>query len=176
MSNEKNPYIRVPLALAFFAMLFFLPTREFLKATFILGIPFIFVLGYMVKRPRFSWRWNLAALMLLAIMSIYVYSLIHLPQHIQVRRIISNGAGLVAEGRFDEAIAEYERLAGLGQLERMQQEIGEAQQEKAAHQQLAQARELLDSGRGEEARTLLQAIPVETRAGQEAKKILRGLK
>ncbi|MEQ8202093.1 MAG: hypothetical protein ABRQ24_11810 [Syntrophomonadaceae bacterium] len=176
MSNNRNPYIRVPLAIAFITMLFFMPTREFLKVTFILGIPFVFILGYMVKRPRYSWSWNLAALLLLAITGLYVYSLVHLPERIQIHRIVSEGAGLVAEGRFDEAIAEYEKLDELGQSERMQEEIAETQKEKDAHQQLVQAKELIDSGSREEARQILETIPVGTRAGQEAKKIMRDLK
>ena len=176
MSKERNPYIRVPLAIAFIAMLFFMPTREFLKATFLLGIPFIFILGFMVKRPRYSWAWNLAALLLLGVVVVYGYTLIHLPERIQVHRIVSNGAGLVAEGRFDEAIAEYEKLNDLDQGERMQKEIAEAQKEKEARQQLIRAQELLNSGNQEEARRILEAIPAETRAGLEATKIRQNLK
>ena len=176
MSKERNPYIRVPLAIAFIAMLFFMPTREFLKTTFLLGIPFIFILGFMVKRPRYSWGWNLAALLLLAVVVVYGYSLIHLPERIQVHRIVSNGAGLVAEGRFDEAIAEYEKLDELDQSERMQKEIAEAQKEKDARQQLVRAQELLNSGNQEEARRILETIPAETRAGLEAVKIRQELK
>ncbi len=176
MSKERNPYIRVPLAIAFIAMLFFMPTREFLKATFLLGIPFVFILGFMVKRPRYSWAWNLAALLLLAVVVVYGYTLIHLPERIQVHRIVSNGAGLVAEGRFDEAIAEYEKLNDLGESERMQKEIAEAQKEKDARQQLNRAQELLNSGNQAEALQILEAIPAETRAGLEATKIRQDLK
>ena len=176
MSKERNPYIRVPLAIAFIAMLFFMPTREFLKATFLLGIPFIFILGFMVKRPRYSWSWNLAALLLLAVVAVYGYTLIHLPERIQVHRIVSNGAGLVAEGHFDEAIAEYEKLNDLGESERMQKEIAEAQKEKDARQQLVQAQELINSGNQEEALRILEAIPAETRAGLEAARIRQDLK
>jgi len=176
VSKERNPYIRVPLAIAFIAMLFFMPTREFLKATFLLGIPFVFILGFMVKRRRYSWAWNLAALLLLGVVVVYGYTLIHLPERIQVHRIVSNGAGLVAEGRFDEAIAEYEKLNNLGQEERMQKEIAEAQKEKDARQQLVQAQELLNSGNQEEALRILEAIPAETRAGLEATKIRQDLK
>jgi len=176
LSKERNPYIRVPLAIAFIAMLFFMPTREFLKATFLLGIPFIFILGFMVKRPRYSWSWNLAALLLLAVVAVYGYTLIHLPERIQVHRIVSNGAGLVAEGHFDEAIAEYEKLNDLGESERMQKEIAEAQKEKDARQQLVQAQELINSGNQEEALRILEAIPAETRAGLEAARIRQDLK
>ncbi|NLN87718.1 MAG: hypothetical protein GX133_09020 [Syntrophomonadaceae bacterium] len=176
MSKEKNPYIRVPLAIAFIAMLFFLPTREFLKLTFLLGCPFILILGYMVKRPRYSLTWILAGLLLLPIVGYYVYSLIHLPERVQVHAIISEGAGLVAEGRFDEAIAEYEKLEEFGHVDRMEKAIAKAERERDARQQLIQAQELLNSGHEGEARKILEAIPVESRAGQEASKILRGLK
>jgi len=176
VSKERNPYIRVPLAIAFIAMLFFMPTREFLKATFLLGVPFVFILGFMIRTPRYSWSWNLAALLLLAVVAAYGYTLIHLPERIQVHRIVSNGAVLVAEGRFDEAIAEYEKLNDLGEPERMQKEIAEAQKEKEARQQLVKAQELLNSGNQEEARRILEAIPAETRAGVEATKIRQELK
>jgi len=82
----------------------------------------------------------------------------------------------VAEGRFDEAIAEYEKLNDLGEPERMQKEIAEAQKEKEARQQLVKAQELLNSGNQEEARRILEAIPAETRAGVEATKIRQELK
>ncbi len=175
MDNNRNPYIRVPLAIALIAMLFFLPTREFLKATFVLGMPFIFVMGFMVKRPRYSWAWNLGAVLLLAILAIYINTLIHLPERIQIHQIVANGAGLVAEGRFDEAIAEYEKLDDLGQPERMAKEIQEAQKEKQAYQQLEEAKQLINSGKNEEARQVLEAIPIETRAAQEARKLFRDL-
>lgn len=175
MSNNRNPYIRVPVAIAIIIMLFFLPTREFLKMTFILGIPFIFVLGYMIKRPRYSWSWNICAVILLAVIGIYVYGLIHLPERIEVRYIVSNGAGLVAEGKFDEAIALYERLDDLGQPDRMQKEINKAQHEKEAHLQLEQAQDLIANGKTEEARQVLDSIAADTRAGVEAQKIKKKL-
>lgn len=175
MNNNRNPYIRVPIAIAIIVMLFFLPTREFLKMTFILGIPFIFVLGYMIKQPRYSWSWNLCAVILLAVTGIYVYGLIHLPERVEVHYIVANGAGLVAEGKYDEAIALYERLDDLGQPDRMVKEIDKAQHEKEAHLQLDQAQDLIANGQVEEARQVLDGIATDTRAGIEAQKITKKL-
>jgi len=175
MSNNKNPYIRVPLAITVIAMLFFMPAREFLKLTFMLGIPFIFLLGYMVKKPRYSIIWNICALGLLALIGVYGYYLVHLPERIQVREIISSGAALVAEGKYDEAISKFEKLDELGKPIQMKEKIEEAQTEKAAHQQLEKARQLIDEGKKDEARKVIDTIPANTRAAQEAKDLKKSL-
>ena len=100
MDKKRNPYIRVPLVIAAGVMLYFMPTREFLKLTFMLGIPFIFIMGFMVKKPRYSLVWNVCAAVLLVIIGTYGYYLIHLPERIQVREIVTSGAALVANGQY----------------------------------------------------------------------------
>ncbi|MCX5779660.1 MAG: tetratricopeptide repeat protein [Firmicutes bacterium] len=175
MSNPRNPYIRVPLAIALFVMLFFMPTREFLKTTFIIGIPFIFLMGFMFRQPRNSWSWRLSALGLILIIGVYGYQLVYLPERIQVRGIITQGAGLVAEGKYDEAIAGYQKLGDLGKPVEMEKKIAAAESEKAAHLQLEYARQLIASGYTEEARMIMAALPAETRAAQEAKELLKNL-
>ena len=169
MSNKRNPYIRVPLVIAVGVMLYFMPTREFLKTTFIIGIPFIFLLGYLVRKPRYTWTWNLCALGMLAVLGLYGYNLVHLPERIQVHEIISSGAALVAEGQYDEAIAKYEQLDELGKTERMKEKIAEAQTEKDAHLQLDRARQLIDGGNNEEALQVIESIPPNTRVAREAR-------
>lgn len=176
MSKKRNPYIRVPLVIAFLIMLYFIPTREFLKTTFMLGIPFIFLLGLMVRKRRYSWLWNLCALGLLLVVAVYGYQLVHLPERIQVRTIISHGAALVAEGKYDEAIAGYQQLEKLGLGEQMKQRTAIAQSEKVAQQQLEAAREMINNGYTEGARQVLSAINPQTRAAQEARELLKTLK
>lgn len=175
MNNKKNPYIRVPLVILAGVMLYFMPTREFLKLTCLLGIPFIFLLGFMVKQPRYSWKWYILAAGLLVILGVYGYYLVHLPERIQVREIITSGATLVANGQYDEAIAKYEQLEKLGKPEKMEEKIMEAQTEKEAHQQLETACQQIEIGNTEEAREILAGIPSNTRAGQEARKLLKSL-
>lgn len=175
MEKKRNPYIRVPLAIAVLLMLYYMPTREFLKLTFMLGIPFIALLGLMVKKPRYSWAWNLCAVGLVLVICGYGYQLVHLPQRIQANIIIRNGAVLVTEGRYDEAISIYQQLDELGRSDTMQKKIAVAESEKTAHQQLEYAKELIDSGNLAEARQVLEGIEPHTAAGQEARDVIRTL-
>lgn len=173
MDKKRNPYIRVPLVIAAGVMLYFMPTREFLKLTFLLGIPFIFIMGFMVKKPRYSLGWNVCVAGLLVLLGVYGYYLIHLPERIQVREIITSGATLVANGQYDEAIAKFERLESLGKAEQMKEKIMEAQTEKDAHQQLEKARQQIEVGNKEEAQKIIEELPPKTRAAQEAKQLLK---
>jgi len=175
MDKKRNPYIRVPLVIAVGIMLYFMPTREFLKLTFLLGIPFIFLLGFMVKKPRYSLGWNVCAAGLLVIIGVYGYYLIHLPERIQVREIVTSGAALVANGQYDEAIAKFEQLEKLGKPEEMKEKIMEAQTEKDAHLQLEKARQQIDTGNIEEGRKIILELPSNTRAAQEAKELLKSI-
>ncbi len=175
MDKKRNPYVRVPLVIAAGVMLYFMPTREFLKLTFMLGVPFIFILGFMVKKPRYSLAWNVCAAVLLVIIGAYAYYLIHLPERIQVREIVTSGAALVANGQYDEAIAKFEQLEKLGKPEEMKEKIMEAQTEKDAHQQLEKARQQIEVGNKEEARKIIEELPPNTRAAQEAKQLLKSI-
>jgi hypothetical protein len=175
MNNSRNPYIRVPIAIAVIAMLFFTATREFLKLTFMLGIPFVFVMAFMVKQRQKSLTWGLSALALVALMGVYGYFLIHLPQRIKIREITANGAALVAQGQYDEAITLYERLGPLGKPDKMQSLIAEAETEKDAHMQLEKARQLTAEGYQAEAQEIVDALPTSTRAYQEAKELKKQL-
>ena len=49
MNPRLAPFIRVGGLIVLVLMLFHLPTREFLKVTFMLGIPFVFALAFMKK-------------------------------------------------------------------------------------------------------------------------------
>jgi len=176
MSDNLKPYMRLMVVIALGFMLYYMPTREFLKITFILGMPFIFLLGFMIKRPRYSLVWSICALGLAVVLGLYAYSLVHLPQRVQIREIVSNGAGLVAEGHFDEAIEKYKQLEQLGKPEEMKQKILEAQTEKNAREQLELARQQINAGNKSEALKIIDAIPGNTRAGREASKLRESIK
>lgn len=175
MNKKRNPYIRVPLVIGIAIMLYFMPTREFLKLTFLLGIPFIFLMGFMVKKPRYSLGWIVCAAGLVFLLGVYGYYLIHLPERIQVREIVTSGATLVANGQYDEAIAKFEKLESLGKSEEMKEKIMEAQTEKEAHLQLEKARQQIEVGNQEEARKIMEELPPNTRAAQEAKQLLKSI-
>jgi len=71
MDSRKVPFIRLFLVAAVLAMLFYMPTREFLKITFMLGIPFIFLLGYMMRQKKYSITWITASIVLIVILAGY---------------------------------------------------------------------------------------------------------
>ncbi len=175
MSNNVKPYLRLLLIIVIGIMLYFVPTREFLKLTFMLGMPFVLLMGLMVKRPRYSLVWNAGALGLLGVLVLYGYYLIHLPERVQVREIISSGATLVAEGHYDAAIEKYAGLEKLGKAAQMEEKIQEAQLEKEAYLQLETARQLIEAGNKDEAKRIIEALPANTRAYHESRDLWKSL-
>jgi len=172
MDTWKGPYIRVGLVALVIALLAWMPTREFLKLTFMVGIPFIFIFGFMTKKERYSVPWLISLVLLVGITAGYVYLLTDLPERIETRRIISQGAALVAEGKYDQAIGEYRRLEALGRGEKMKEKIAAAEKEEAASEALNRAKALIKAGKPEQAKKILESIPADTRYGREAKELL----
>ncbi|MGI6412907.1 MAG: hypothetical protein ACOXZ5_04480 [Syntrophomonadaceae bacterium] len=167
------PVARILIVAAAVAMLAYLPTREFLKITGMLGIPFIFALGYIKKHRKFSLVWILSWFVLLGTVGVYGYLLLDLPDRIAVRSIISEGGALVAEGKYDEAIKMYRHLEQLGEGRKMEEKIAGAQHEKDARDMLEEALALIDENELEKAREIIMAIPKDTRAAWEADKLLK---
>jgi len=172
MDTWKGPYIRVGLVVLVVALLAWMPTREFLKLTFMVGIPFIFILGFMIKKEIYSVPWMISLVLLIGIVVGYGYLLTDLPERIEARRIISQGSALMAEGKYDQAIKEYRRLEALDRSGKMKEKIAAAQKEKEASQALNQGKALIKAGKPEQARKILEAIPKDTRAGGEAEDLL----
>ncbi len=175
MTTLKSPYIRVLLLAVGIALVAWMPTREFLKITFMLGIPFVFVLGFMGRKERYSLPWIISLVLLLTTMAGYVFLLIGLPDRIETRRIISEGGALVAEGKYDQAINQYHQLAGLGRSEQMKEKIHLAEQERAGARLLQEARDLLKVGKREQAKKMLGTIPAGTRAARQANELHQSL-
>ncbi len=148
---------------------------EFLKVTFFMGIPFIFILGYMKKKTVYSLPWIVSGLLILAVLGLYVNLLIDLPQRIEVRRIVSEGGALVAEGNYDAAIEEYVKLEKLGKEKDMQKYMSAALKEKQAAQDLWLAQQFYAEGKNEEALLLLRSIPSDTRASRDAERLRKEL-
>ena len=175
MTANKAPYIRLFLALAGLAMLFFAPTREFLKITFFMGIPFLLFYLFMSRQRRYSPLWFICGILVLGVIGLYGYMLVHLPERVEVRTIISEGGALVAEGKYDEAIEKYQRLEELGQADKMQEKISFARQEQKAEQQLELARQKLAEGDKEAAKEIVARIEPGTRAAVEARDLRKQL-
>ena len=96
-----------------------------------------------------------------------------LPERIETNLIISEGATLVAEGKYEEAISRYQELEKLDRSEKMHKKIAEARREEAASNSLAEAKKLLQEGNQAAAIKRLNSIPDNTRAAREAKRILK---
>lgn len=175
MKFIKSPWVRLILLLLLVASLFYLPTREFLKVTGMLGIPAVFLAGFMHKQEKHSLQWRVAALCLVALGGTYLYLMVHLPERIEVRRIIASGSVLIQQGQYDRAIAEYSKLEKLGKTEKMQTKIEDAEREKKAQRDLELAKQMVNNGDYDEARKLIEAIPRKTRAGGEAARLLESI-
>lgn len=161
------------LALAILVLVFSLPVREFLKITFILGIPFIFLFRFWLNKPKYSPIWFLYLIGLVLVVGMYGYMLTTLPERIEVRRIVIEGANLEAEGKYDKAIAEYKKLGELGKSSEMEEKIEAVEKEKQAYLILKQGEKLIKEGKEKEGLKLLETIPKDTRAYHEVQKIKR---
>jgi tetratricopeptide (TPR) repeat protein len=170
-----NPFFRLIAFAAAVAALLYMPTREFLKITFIMGIPFILLLGFNRRQQPWGIKWCLSAVLLFAVVAAYGYFLTELPERIEIRRIVSEGGALVAEGRYDEAINEYRKLGELGRQDKMQEKIAQAEEEKQAALNLERGKQLLSQGNKEAALQVLESIPEHTRAGHEAVKLIAAI-
>lgn len=176
MNAQARPFFRLALLIAVLAMLYFLPTREFLKVTLWMAVPAIFILGYMRKTRPYSVTWIISLALLVVIAVGYGYMLVDLPDRIETRRIIMEGSQLVNEGRYDEAIALYQRLGDVGREEKMKEKIETARTEAEASQILEQARLLYKEGKTQQALELIEDIPPGTRAAVEAGNLKKEIK
>lgn len=148
---------------------------EFLKATFFVGIVFIPVLGFWVRKPRFSVPWIISSMVLIGLLGLYGYLLINLPVKAETRQIVSEGGALVAEGKYDAAIEEYRKLGALGKNEDMESYLQNTYREKEAAANLDQARLMAAAGRNQEALELLAKIPADARAARDANALRKSL-
>lgn len=171
MSAAKSPFVRVSLVLICLVMLFFASTREFLKITFFMGIPFLLFYIFMGRQRRYSILWVLSGLLVIGVLAAYGYFLINLPERIAVREIISEGGTLVAEEKYDAAIDTYRQLEKYGQTEKMNEKIANAKLEKKAAEQLKLAEEKMAAGDKDAAREIVKSIPTGTRAAVNSRKL-----
>ncbi len=148
-------------------MLLYMPTREFLKLTFMLGIPFIFALAFMKKVRKFSPIWFILLLMLIGVFTGYVYRLVDLPEQIAVHRIVIDGSSLMAAEKYDEAVAVYRQLEAYD-ADEMKERIEKAEREKEAMEQLNKAKKFKEAGQISEAIKALNEVPEGTRYSSEA--------
>lgn len=175
MENTKAPFIRLGIVVIVIGLLLYLPTREFLKMTFMLGIPFVLFLALMKRNKKYSVLWFLSIVLLIMVTGLYLYSLTTLPERIETRRIVMKGEGLVADGKYDEAIASYRQLAKVGETDKMNEKIARVEAERKAEEMVEEAKQLIAAEKDEAARKVLQQVPADTRAARQAVKLLREL-
>lgn len=175
MSDPRGPLIRVGSVIIIVALLLYLPTREFLKMTFMLGIPFVLFLVLMKKNYRYSPLWTLSILGLVLTAGFYFYSLTTLPDRIETRRIIMEGERLLADEKYDEAIANYRKLEQTGEIDKMNDRLSRAEAEKEGNRLIQEANEWIAAGDNEKAREILEEVPAETWAAQEAAELMRAM-
>lgn len=152
-------------------MLFYLPTREFLKFTVLLGVPFIIVIRYMASKRPYSFPYIVSLIVLLGIISGYGFLLYSLPERVEAKQIIQEGSKLVGQKRYDEAIEHFRGLESLGRGEDMQQFILMTEKEALADQLLSQAIAFHEKGQNQEALEMLEAVPDGTRSSGQARKL-----
>ncbi len=173
MENTKAPFIRLGIVVIAIGLLLYLPTREFLKMTFMLGIPFVLFLVLMKRNKKYSVLWFLSIVLLLMVTGLYLYSLTTLPERIETRRIVMKGEGLLADGKYDEAIANYRQLGKIGETDKMNEKIARVEAERKAEEMVEEAKQLMAAGKDKAAREVLQQVPADTRAAQQAVKLMR---
>jgi tetratricopeptide (TPR) repeat protein len=171
----KKPFIRINLVLAGIALMVYLPTREFLKITCLMGVPVVFLFLFLGKQIRYSITWIAAMILLLAFLGGYGYLLVKLPERIEVRRITTAGSMLIAQGKYDAAIAEYRKLEKLGKTDKMDEKVEEVEREKRADRDVELARQLVKVKDYQEARKLLENIPKTTHSYRDASKLLKSI-
>ncbi len=176
MNPKLAPFIRVGGFIALVAMLLYLPTREFLKTTFMLGIPFIFILAFMRKQSRYSLPWIIAIVLAAVTVGGYIYMLTGLPERIATHQIVIDGTVLLSEGKYYDAAEKFGELEQYGDLNTMEKKLALVEKEKDAVRLLEQAKVMINAGEKDEALVLLESVPSDTRAHKEAASLIKTLK
>ncbi len=175
MNPNLIPFIRVGAFIALAAMLLYLPTREFLKTTFMLGIPFIFILAFMKKTRRYSLPWITAIILAVVTVGGYIYMLTDLPQRIATHQIVIDGTALLTDGEYEAAADKFSELEQYGDINTMDEKLALVEKEKDAAFLLEQAKVLVQSGEKDQALVLLESVPSDTRAHKEAAGLIKTL-
>ncbi|MGI6420784.1 MAG: hypothetical protein ACOX0N_00985 [Syntrophomonadaceae bacterium] len=176
MNPRLAPFLRVGGLAVLVLMLLYLPTREFLKVTFMLGIPLVFALAFMKKSSKYSLSWFFALLLALMALGGYLYMLSGLPQRIAVHQIEMDANILMTEGRFDEAREKFSQLEPYLSPENLNVKYSQVDKEKEAALKVEEARELMEAGKKDQARQLLESVPSDSMAQREAARLLKNLR
>ncbi len=176
MNSNSAPFIRVGLFIALVAMLLYLPTREFLKTTFMLGIPLVFILAFMKKTRKYSLPWMIALLLTVVTVGGYIYLLTDLPHRIATHQIVIDGTALLTDGEYAVAAQKFSELEQYGDVLTMNKKLAWVEKEKDAATLLEQAKVLIQRGEKDKALSLLESVSSDTRVYKEAARLIKTLK
>ncbi len=173
---EKRPSPVLVLCLLGMAVGLFLytPTRFFIKFTVLFGLPFLLLLAWWRRLKRFSLPWILASVGMIALLTVYGLQMAEFPQKLRVKEITMQGDVLLAQGKYDEAIAKYGEMKNIDP-EKADEKIEAVQQQKRYHEDYLRAEKLAKEGKDKEAQRILKSIPATARVYPEARDILRRL-
>lgn len=157
------------------AGLFFDATREFMKITVFFGMPGLVIWSYQRRYKRFSVQWVFLAVVLVGLAIGYGFLLKGLPDKIGWRGAQREGDVLLAEGQYDQAIDKYKEMAQYGKEAKMENKIQEAMKQKTYDSSYKQAKTLVDAKKYEEARRILQKIPITAVVHGQAQDLLKSI-
>lgn len=175
MSNNRGPIIRLFILVLIIGMFFSMPLREYIKITAFFGVPFILLLGFMLKKKRFSIPWLISAVLILLTVVGYGFMLSTLPDRIEVKNIMKTGTTLEGQGNYKAAIEEYKKLEQYGKIVKMNERIANAEKELKGQEIIKEANELIAKGDIVKAQELLKTVPPNTKAAKEAYTLLKQL-
>ncbi len=144
---------------------------EFIKTTFMIALPVIFIFGYAKRRTKYSLPWIIAVMLMLLFCGFYISRVLTLPERVATKSIVRDGISLVAEGKYEAAENRFKELEVKGELQEFEKRMAVLNNERNASINLDQAKQLIEKGDYAEAERILKLIPRNTRAGQAAREI-----
>ena len=99
-----------------------------------------------------------------------------LPQRIAVHQIEMDANILMTEGRFDEAREKFSQLEPYLSPENLNVKYSQVDKDKEAALKVEEARELMEAGKKDQARQLLESVPSDSMAQREAARLLKNLR
>ncbi len=157
------------------ALFIYAPTREFIKTTVLLGMPALVVWSYWRRFIRFSWTWWISSLILLALAVGYGFMITGLPEKLAVKSIEREAGIYLTQGRYDLAIEKYREMERYDRKDRMERKIEEVKIQKGYDASYRKAQKMANEGNYDEARRLLNNIPLEAIVYPQARELLREL-
>ncbi len=154
------------------AAIWFAPAREYLRTLVLTGMPALVIWGYRRRFITYSWTWWVSTLLILGCLVGGLVMLAGVPDKLTVRNIEEQAYTYLVEGKYDQAIEKYREMEPYGPESRMERRIREAEAQKEFNDQFLEARKLVLEARNEEARLVLENIPLNALVYRDAQELL----